>query len=194
MKINLRPFFSITLFLLLIGCGFITPPIVSKPGTTTTIIMVRHAERDPGGDPPLNAEGQARAQALAATLQQNGVTAIYATDYLRNRQTAQPLAEKLGLTVSLVGIAELLDTKALSAKLVTEFLEKHAGGVVLWIGNVGAPSIGQNGTLADMYTLLGGTGNPPNRYADMTIVIVPEASKGKPNIIRTTYGAPSSLD
>jgi Histidine phosphatase superfamily (branch 1) len=178
----------------LIGCGFTTPPITSKPGTTTTIIMVRHAERDPGLDPPLNAEGLTRAAKLAEVLGQNGVTAIYATDYARNRQTAEPLATKLGLTIGLIGSAELGNTQSLAARLGTEFLEKHAGGVVLLVGNVGSPTFGTNGILADLYTLFGGTGNPPNRYQDLTIIVVPEAGKGAPNIIRTSYGAVSSLD
>jgi Histidine phosphatase superfamily (branch 1) len=178
----------------LVSCGFVTPPIVSQPGTTTTIIMVRHAERDPGLDPPLNAEGLARAQKLAEVLGQNGVTAIYATDYERNRQTAAPLATKLGLTVGLIAVTELTNTQALAAKLGTEFLDKHAGGVVLLIGNVGSPTFGTNGILEDMYRLFGGIGDPPNRYQDMTIFVVPEAGKGAPRIIRTTYGLPSSLD
>jgi hypothetical protein len=178
----------------LVACGN-TPPITSSlKGTTTTIILVRHAERDPGTDPPLNSEGQTRAQTLAQTLGQNGVTAIYATNFLRNRQTAEPLAKKLGLTVSTIGIEKLSDTKALASELVNTFLTNHAGGVVLWIGNVGVPAIGTNGTLDDIYTLLGGTGTPPNRYQDLTIIVVPEKEKGKPSIIRTTYGPPSSLD
>jgi hypothetical protein len=156
------------LLLAVVACGFTTPPIVSKPGTTTTIILVRHAERDPGLDPPLNAEGFVRASRLAQALGENGVTAIYATDYLRNRQTAEPLA--------------------------TEFLEKHAGGVVLLIGNVGSPILGQRGILEDMYRLFGGLEGAPNRYQDLTIMVVPEVGKGSPNIIRTTYGGTSSLD
>ena len=179
--------------LLMVGCNIPTPPITSQPGTTTTIIMVRHAERDPGTDPPLNAEGQARAQVLSNILEQNGVTAIYTVNYIRNRQTVQPLADKLGLTPALIDPARLLDTKNLANQLVTEWLSKHAGGVVLWVGNVGTTT-GQNGTLADIYSLFGGTGAPPNRYQDMTIFVVPESSKGKPSIIRTTYGPPSSLD
>ncbi len=178
----------------LVACGFTTPPIVSKPGTTTTIILVRHAERDAGLDPPLNAEGEIRAALLAQVLGQNGVTAIYATDYIRNRKTAEPLATKLGLTIGLIGSAELANTKSLAARLGTEFLEKHAGGVVLLVGNVGSPTFGTNGVLADLYTLFGGTGNLPNRYQDMTIIVVPEAGKGSANIIRTSYGAVSSLD
>jgi broad specificity phosphatase PhoE len=119
--------------LLFVACNDIpTPNIISKPGTTTTIIMVRHAERDPGLDPPLNAEGIARAQILADVLGQNGVTAIYTMDAIRNRETAQPLASKLGLTPSLVPVAQLLDTKVLAKRLVTEWLSKHSGGVVYW--------------------------------------------------------------
>ena len=194
MKVLIRWMLLLSAVFGLVACGFTTPPIISKPGTTTTIILVRHAERDPGLDPPLNSEGITRAVKLAEVLGQNGVTAIYATDYARNRQTAEPLAIKLGLTVALIGSAELGNTQSLAARLGTEFLEKHAGGVVLLIGNVGSPAFGTNGILADLYTLFGGTGNPPNRYQDMTIIVVPEAGKGSPNIIRTSYGAVSSLD
>ena len=50
----------------IVGCGVLTPPAPtqSQAGTTTTIVLVRHAERDPGLDPPLNAVGVVRAQAL----------------------------------------------------------------------------------------------------------------------------------
>lgn len=178
----------------LVGCGFTTPQIVSQPGTTTTIIMVRHAERDAGYDPPLNVEGMARAQKLSEVLGQNGVTAIYATDYERNRQTAAPLALRLGLSVALIAVTELTNTQALASNLATEFLNKHAGGVVLLVGNVGSPTFGTRGILEDMYRLFGGTGDAPNRYQDMTVIVVPESGKGAPRIIRTTYGSPSSLD
>jgi Histidine phosphatase superfamily (branch 1) len=194
MRVFLRLMLSLSLLLGLVSCGFITPPIISQPGTTTTIIMVRHAERDPGLDPPLNAEGLIRAQKLAEVLGQNGVTAIYATDYERNRQTAAPLATKLGLTVGLIAVTELTNTQALAANLGTEFLGKHAGGVVLLVGNVGSPTFGTKGILEDMYRLFGGVGDAPNRYQDMTIIVVPEAGKGAPRIIRTTYGSPSSLN
>jgi hypothetical protein len=194
----MRQFFPGVLVLcliILVACGDIqTPNIISKSGTTTTIIMVRHAERDPGLDPPLNTEGIARAQILADVLGQNGVTAIYTMDAIRNRETAQPLATKLGLTPSLVPVSQLLDTKALAKRLVSEWLSKHSGGVVLWIGNLGSTTTGQNGTLEEVYRLLGGTGNSPNRYQDLYIVVVPEEGKGKANFIQTVYGPKSSLD
>jgi Histidine phosphatase superfamily (branch 1) len=189
-----RWWLNLGLVVLLVACNVPTPPIISQPGTTTTIIMVRHAERDPGTDPPLNAEGQARAQSLANVLGQNGVTAIYTVDYIRNRQTVQPLADKLGLTPAIVDVTQLADTKTLAKVLVNEWLTKHAGGVVLWVGNVGAPALGTNGTLEDIYRLLGGTGTAPNRYQDLTIIVVPEQGKGNPRFVRTTYGGPSTLD
>jgi Histidine phosphatase superfamily (branch 1) len=184
----------LNLLVLMVACNVPTPPIISQPGTTTTIIMVRHAERDPGTDPPLNVEGQARAQALAKMLGENGVTAIYTVDYLRNRQTVQPLADKLGLTPAIVDVTQLADTKTLAKVLVTEWLTKHAGGVVLWVGNVGSPALGTNGSLEDIYRLLGGMGSAPNRYQELTIIVVPEQGKGNPRFVRTTYGGSSTLD
>jgi Histidine phosphatase superfamily (branch 1) len=179
---------------MIVSCSIATPNIISTPGTTTTIIIVRHAERDPGLDPPLNEEGRARAQILSEVLRQNGVTAIYTMDAIRNRETAEPIATRLGLKPSLVGVEQLLDTKALAKRLVTEWLSKHSGGVVLWIGNIGSNVTGQNGTLEEIYRLLGGTGTPPNRYQDMHVIVVPEEGKGKPNFVQTIYGPKSSLD
>lgn len=94
----------------------------------TTVIIVRHAERDPGADPPLNAEGQARAQALAAVLADAGVEAIYCTDLIRNRDTARPLANRLGLTPNVIGEDRYADTPGVVAELLREILTTHAGG------------------------------------------------------------------
>ena len=47
----------------------------------TTVILVRHAEKatEPAKDPPLTAEGQARAKALARILGNSGISAIFTT-------------------------------------------------------------------------------------------------------------------
>lgn len=119
---------------------------------------------------------------------------MYTTGFIRNRETVKPLAERLGLTPAIIDVTQRVDTKNLVNALLEEWLAKHAGGVVLWVGNQGAPNLGTNGSLEDIYRMLGGTGDPPNRYQDMTIFIVPEQGKGSPRIIRTTYGGPSSLD
>ena len=60
----------------------------------TTVIVVRHAEKaaEPAADPPLTAEGIARAEVLSKLLSTMPVTAILSTDYVRTRSTAAPLA------------------------------------------------------------------------------------------------------
>jgi hypothetical protein len=169
-----------------------TAPVISQPSTTTTILFVRHAERDEGLDPPLNAEGLARAQALLSALGENGVTAIYSPDLHRNLQTAQPLADMVGLKVNLIPDAALLDTRAFANQFVDEILAFHAGGVVLFVGNIG-PVIGeQSGNLQETYWRLGGTGDPPVRYQDMYAAVITETADV--HFIKATYGGPSSLD
>jgi hypothetical protein len=169
-----------------------TVPARSVPGTTTTIILVRHAERPEGLDPALNAEGRQRAAALADALDQNGVTAIYTPDLRRNRETAAPLAERLDLDVNLIGALQIADTKALANQFVDEVLEVHAGGVVLWIGNTGPITPTQSGNLQEIYARLGGDGRAPIRYQDMYIAVISDEDDVR--FIETEYGGPSSLD
>jgi len=77
----------------------------SAADSTTTIFLVRHAEKDTvvvGADPPLSAKGILRAQELARVLGDVPLSAIYVTPYQRNRQTAQPLATHLGDTLTVI--------------------------------------------------------------------------------------------
>src|SRR5688572_14937113 len=66
----------------------------------TTVLLVRHAEKaaQPADDPPLTAEGEARAQALVQVARDAGVTAIVTTQFQRTRLTGAPLAQALGIT------------------------------------------------------------------------------------------------
>ncbi|MBT8402933.1 MAG: histidine phosphatase family protein [Gemmatimonadetes bacterium] len=66
--------------------------------------LVRHAERADAGaddqpDPELSDVGRVRAAELARFLGEAGLTSIYSTSYQRTMQTADPLAQALGLTV-----------------------------------------------------------------------------------------------
>jgi broad specificity phosphatase PhoE len=73
----------------------------------TTLYLVRHGEtrwnvegRYQGQlDPPLNERGEAQARATARELAAVGVEAIYSSDLARAHQTAQALAELVGLPV-----------------------------------------------------------------------------------------------
>src|SRR5713226_3019173 len=67
------------------------------------IILVRHAEKIAdsmnGKDIPLSKAGEERAKLLAEMLRDSGITVIYASDTVRTRATAQPLAKELRLPI-----------------------------------------------------------------------------------------------
>ena len=73
------------------------------------VCVIRHGETDWNAerriqghrDLPLNATGLAQATALARSLADLRVDAIFSSDLLRARQTAQPLADALGLPLQL---------------------------------------------------------------------------------------------
>lgn len=163
----------------------------SAPGTTTTLILIRHAERDPGLDPPLNAEGQNRAQVLKDVLSEQGVTAIFSPQLIRNMQTVEPLAGALGIDVKPWNIAGYINTAAFADAVVDDVLVNHHGQVVLFVGNIGS-TFGTTGINEEIYKRLGGTGRPPIRYQDMYIAVIPDS--GAVHWIKTTYGPISSLD
>lgn len=192
MRRKLISLLALTLALSAISCipGFVIPDANSSD-QTTTIIIVRHTERDPGLDPPLNTEGFARAQALRDALSENGVDVIYTTDLLRNRQSVEPLATELGITVNLVNPALYVNTVTAAQSLVSEFLTDHAGKVILFCGNRGSV-IDTPGINESIYRELGGTGREPERYQDMYVLVVPP--DGSLHVTKAEYGGPSSLD
>jgi hypothetical protein len=176
------------------SCGaLVSDTVFSPPGTTTTIVLVRHAERDPGLDPPLNAEGVIRAAALGDALEDEGVTAVFYPDLLRNRQTAEPLVERFNPTIRVFTQIEVAVTKTLANTIVDEVVRDHAGGVVVWIGNTGPFIEGvQEGNLQELYARLGGTGSPPTQYQSLYRVVLTE--NAPPAITPGNYGGVSSLD
>ena len=95
----------------------------------TTVILIRHAERlaTPGNnDPHLSAAGKSRARLLLHVLGQAKVSAIYTSEFIRTKETAQPLAAALGLSP-----IEATDTKDIK----TDILLNHAGKTVLVVGH-----------------------------------------------------------
>lgn len=177
----------------LVGCDVLN--IISftnsPPGTTTTLVIVRHAERDPGLDPPLNAEGVNRAQVLKDVLSERGVNAIFSPQLIRNMQTVEPLAQLLGIQIKPWNIASYVDTAAFANAVVDDILANHAGQTVLFVGNIGS-TFGTTGINEEIYKRLGGTGRPPIRYQDMYIAVIPD--NGEVRWIKTIYGPASSLD
>jgi broad specificity phosphatase PhoE len=70
-----------------------------------SIILVRHAEREPGeGDVRLSEAGRQRAERLATILRDAGITHIFVSDRRRTLETAQPLARARNVSPSRIAI------------------------------------------------------------------------------------------
>jgi 2,3-bisphosphoglycerate-dependent phosphoglycerate mutase len=82
--------------LFFIGCS-----VRSSQTNTTTIILVRHAEKDTigGKDPQLTVAGMARAEKLATLFKDIKPDLLYSTPFVRTRQTLMPWAKATGLAV-----------------------------------------------------------------------------------------------
>lgn len=73
------------------------------PLKTDTIYLLRHAEAVGHGlDDGLTEAGQAAAEALVPQLEALEIDGIFSSPAARAKETARPLAEKLGLTVSVM--------------------------------------------------------------------------------------------
>lgn len=110
------------------------PPQVPADGLL--VLVVRHAEKaqDDPRDPSLSAAGQARARALVQRLGPLRLAAVYATPYLRTRQTAAPSAESQVLEVSVRAFASR-DPDQDAQALREELLRDHRGEAVLVVGH-----------------------------------------------------------
>jgi broad specificity phosphatase PhoE len=75
--------------------------LVATPALAAELVyIVRHLEKAAGQDPALTPHGAARAEQLADQLENKGIKAVFATATQRARQTAAPLATRLGVPVT----------------------------------------------------------------------------------------------
>ena len=127
------------------------------------VFVVRHAEKQAGSDPQLTALGQARAEALADLLVDQNIEAIWSSDTTRTRNTAQPLADRLGLVVMTY---DPFDLDALAALLKSQ---RHNALVV-----------GHSNTIAETVTALGADAGAPVGDDEFdrlyTVEITPDAA------------------
>jgi broad specificity phosphatase PhoE len=157
-------------------------PVAVAPAfpVATTVILVRHAEKNPhpsGGDAGLSTKGIVRAQALARTLADAGVTAIYASQFGRARLTGEPLAQAIGDSV------RTYDANHIDA-LVQRVREEGRGRTVLIIGH--------SDTIGETYADLTGEALPKDEnYAYDRLYIVTFAPDGTHRLVRLRYGAPA---
>jgi 2,3-bisphosphoglycerate-dependent phosphoglycerate mutase len=150
---------------------------------TTTIIFVRHAEKDSltAEDPGLSPAGRRRAAELARQLVDAdvvaGVDAIYSTPFKRTLDTALPLAEALGLEINRYAPS---DNEAVLATI----LHSHKGKVILVVGH--------SNTVPTLMADLGASKRVPPiaefEYDNIYVASIPWF--GKTKAIRLRYGEP----
>ena len=170
--------------------------LVSVPGTRALaqdhtgdrlVILVRHTEKEsePRNDPPLTANGQARAQALADAVAAAGIDAIVVTPFRRTRDTAVPVAQARGLTPIEVPVGR--DVAAHVAAVADSVRARPSGASVLVVGH--------SNTIPAIVTALGGPRLPDlcdNQYAVLYVLSVP--ADGPARLVTASYGAPDPTD
>lgn len=85
------------------ACAEPPGPLAIRSATVAdrgTIFVVRHLHKAQGDDPSLNSQGAEAARRLAEMLAEKGIAAIFATPTRRAMETAGPLAERLGVSVT----------------------------------------------------------------------------------------------
>ena len=155
----------------------------------TTVFLVRHAEKEaePKQDPPLTKEGVARSQELARLLSAAGIKAIYTSQFVRTKQTAEPLTAKIGVSVTVLTIKPNPSNLRLiadesTAEVVNKILQRPGDSALV---------IGHSNWIPDVIKMLGGDIVPTideQKFDDLFIVTV--YGKGKAKVVQMKYGAP----
>jgi len=145
------------------------------------VLLVRPAERDAGSaDPPLSAAGLARAGAFVDVAVDAGIGRIYTTELRRTRETAAPIAARLGVEPAIVPVGR--GAAPAHAWAVVPLVREHAGEVVLVVGH--------SNTVRLIVEPLGGDPGPEipdDEYDRLYVLTVP--STGPARTIRARYGS-----
>ncbi|MEO6165726.1 MAG: phosphoglycerate mutase family protein [Candidatus Binatia bacterium] len=167
-----------------VGCALNSRPSDGDKLTLPRqVFLVRHTEREwEGEDPPLVAAGEARAQALAETLRDAGITRIVTTQWRRTRDTAQPLAKVLKITPQVIPV---FDGKAReNVDEVAAAVRRYKDETVLIVGHI---------TVTGVIAALGGPRLPTicdNVFSDL-FSFTPAA--GDAGLLHLHYGAAEDI-
>jgi broad specificity phosphatase PhoE len=89
------------------------------------IFLVRHADRASSADDSLlSPAGEQRAECLARTLADAGITKVFATDVRRTQQTAQPVSREFHIETTIIA-------KSRTAELVSEIKQSDSKPVLV---------------------------------------------------------------
>ena len=177
----LAPFWLVWLLVLgaiaLVGATFLH----WRSATSTTIVLVRHAEKELGAisDAPLSPEGETRAARLAQMFGDASafgrVQKIYVTNTRRTQQTANGVAQRVAVEPIVV------EAKTSSADLARQVLRENRGGRALVVGHSNTvPEIVASLTHSDSVPPIG-----DEEFDTMYVVTVPTI--GRPSVLRMKY-------
>lgn len=146
----------LTAVVALAGC---TTPRRDKPADALTFVVVRHAEKatDDPEDPRLSDLGRERARRLATLLADAPIVAIYATEFKRTRETAQPTADAHHVPIS------AYFSRRPAGESAAHWRRDHDRGTVLIVGH--------SNTVPDLVAALSGqpaTPMPETEYDRVT--------------------------
>jgi len=150
---------------------------------TTTVILVRHAEKmtTPGDpNPKLTPAGEQRARDLVTALGRRRVNAVITTDLERTRLTGRPTAERFHLTPEEVQVSG--DVLVHAAAVADAIRSRHRGQTVLVVGH--------SNTVPKIIAALGGSTLGDicdTAYSNLFTLVIPR--RGTPRLAHTHYGA-----
>ena len=164
------------------GIAFVVAAFIYwKSATTTTIIVLRHAEKQINSisDSPLSPPGELRAERLAQmfgdAVKFGRIERIYVTDTRRTQQTAATLAQRLDIKPE---VAKPNETPSETARRA---LRENRGGIALVVGH--------SNTVPDIVRALASEDHVP-LFADEefdTIYIVSVPTIGEASVLRMKY-------
>lgn len=165
---------------------FVTCGVAATKQPPTTVIFVRHAEKEQTktDDPPLTAEGRARADRLATVLGKSGLNAILTSQFTRSLETAAPVERALGVKADHIVLqfspaippGPPLMTPDSRAQVI-RWITSHKGKTVLVVGHTN--------TIPDLIRALGGpeVTIDETEYNDLFVLTLGDS----PKLVHLTY-------
>ncbi|MFJ5552293.1 bifunctional RNase H/acid phosphatase [Streptomyces sp. NPDC093225] len=170
-------------------------------GTPATFVLLRHGETaltpqkrfsgSGGTDPELSAAGRRQAEAVAAALAARGtIQTIISSPLKRCRQTAQAVAERLGLDVIVEEGLRETDFGAWEGLTFAEVRERYPADLDAWLASPKAEPTGGGESFAAVARRVSATRDRLlARYQGRTVLLVTHVTPVK-TLVRLALGAP----
>ncbi|RZU25181.1 bifunctional RNase H/acid phosphatase [Streptomyces sp. BK239] len=170
-------------------------------GAPATLVLLRHGETpltpqkrfsgSGGSDPSLSAVGREQAERVAAALARRGtIQHIVASPLARTRETADAVAARLGLEVTVEDGLRETDFGAWEGLTFGEVRERHPEDLTRWLADPEAEPTGGGESFAATATRIAATRDKlVAAYAGRTVLLVTHVTPIK-TFVRLALGAP----